>query len=173
MDIRQVILGLTLTFLMGSGVVVAADYDKGLNAFYRGDYKAALAEFVPLAEQGNAKAQCKLGYMHDNGKGLLENHTVALEWVTKSAVQGNGWCQNYLGLMYEKGRAVRRDIIKAYMWFNLADYNGSIHADDNKIRLTKGDGFVGQKPFEALTISGISKAQLTSSICLESNYTDC
>ena len=173
MDIRQVILGLTLTFLMGNSVVVAAGYDKGLSAYYRGDYKAALAGFVPLAEQGNAKAQCKLGYMYNNGQGLLENYTVALEWVTKSAVQGHGWCQNYLGLMYEQGRAVLRDITKAYMWFNLADYNGSIHAGDNKTRLAKGITIGGEKPFEAMTISEISKAQLMSSTCLASSYTDC
>ena len=92
--------------------------------------------------------------------------------VKKHAIQGNGWCQNYLGLMYEKGRGVSRDITKAYMWFNLADYNDSIHASGNKIRLTKGESIFNM-PFEAMTISDISKAQLMSSRCLESNYTDC
>jgi TPR repeat protein len=172
MDIRKLTFGLALSLLLGSGVLGAADYDKGYDAWWKGDYKAALAEWIPLAEKGNDKAQCKLGYMHDNGKGLLENHMVGLEWVIKSAIQGNGWCQNYLGLMYEKGRGVSRDITKAYMWFNLADYNDSIHASGNKIRLTKGESIFNM-PFEAMTISDISKAQLMSSRCLESNYTDC
>ena len=92
--------------------------------------------------------------------------------VKKDAIQGNGWCQNYLGLMYEQGRSVSRNITKAYMWFNLADYNGSIHASGNKIRLTKGES-IFKMPFEAMTISDISKALDMSSLCLESNYTDC
>ena len=172
MDIRKLTFGLALSLLLGSGVVVSADFDKGFEAYYIGDHKAALAVWIPLAEQGDARAQCKLGYMHDKGEGLLENHMVGLEWVTKSAIQGNGWCQNYLGLMYEKGRGVSRDITKAYMWFNLADYNGDISASGNKIRLTKGKSIFNM-PFEAMTISDISKAQLMSSRCLESNYTDC
>jgi len=173
MDIKKVILGLALSLLLGSGVLAAAtDYDKGYSAWFRGDHKAALEEFVPLAEQGNAKAQFYLGYMYDKGQGLLENHAKALEWITKSAVQGNGRSQNYLGLMYEKGRGVSRDITKAYMWLNLADYNNSIHASGNKIRLTKGES-IFKMPFEAMTISDISKAQDMSSRCLESNYTDC
>ena len=92
--------------------------------------------------------------------------------VKKHAIQGNGWCQNYLGLMYEQGRGVSRNITKAYKWFNLADYNGSIHASGNKIRLTKGKS-IFKMSFEAMTISDISKAQLMSSHCLESNYRDC
>ena len=173
MDIRKITFGLALSLLFGSGAAGAADYDKGFEAKYRGDNKSALAEWIPLAEQGDARAQCKLGYMHDKGEGLLENHMVGLEWVTKSAIQGNGWCQNYLGLMYEQGRGVGRDITKAYMWYNLADYNGNyISADDNKTRLTKGES-IFKMPFEAMTISDISKAQLMSSRCLESNYTDC
>jgi TPR repeat protein len=92
--------------------------------------------------------------------------------VKKHVIQGSGWCQNYLGLMYEKGRGVSRDITKAYMWFNLADYNGDFSASGNKIRLTKGES-IFKMPFEAMTISDISKAQLMSSRCLESNYTDC
>ena len=172
MSISKIIIGLTLSLLLGSSVAIAADFGKGLEARNSGDFKTALDEWTPLAEQGNDKAQCKLGYMHDNGQGLLENHMVGLEWVTKSAIQGNGWCQNYLGLMYEQGRGVSRNITKAYMWFNLADYNGSIHASGNKIRLTKGKS-IFKMSFEAMTISDISKAQLMSSHCLESNYRDC
>ena len=90
MDTRKLTFGLALSLLLGSGVVGAADYDKGFEAYYIGDHKAALAVWIPLAEQGDARAQCKLGYMHDKGEGLLENHMVGLEWVTKSAIQGNG-----------------------------------------------------------------------------------
>jgi hypothetical protein len=45
-----VTLGLVFSMLLSSGVVVAADYDKGWNAYESGDYKTALSEWTPLAE---------------------------------------------------------------------------------------------------------------------------
>jgi|GEM_PF-2226666 len=56
-----VTLGLVFSMLLSSGVVVAADFDKGLKAYKSGDYKAALAEWTPLAEQGDTSAQYNLG----------------------------------------------------------------------------------------------------------------
>jgi len=52
MNFKKIIIGLTLSILLGSGVAVAADYDKGLLAYNSGDFKTALAEFNVLAEQG-------------------------------------------------------------------------------------------------------------------------
>jgi len=48
------------------------------------------------------------------------------------------------------------------MWLNLASYNGSEKAGENKDKIAK-----------QMTPADISKAQLMSSRCLESNYTDC
>ena len=73
MNIKKIIIGLTLSLLLCSGVAVAGDYNKGLSAYGAGDFKAALAEFIPLAEQGDAGAQAMLGYMLGNGKGTSED----------------------------------------------------------------------------------------------------
>ena len=70
MDIRKLTFGLALSLLLGSGVVVSADFDKGFEAYYIGDHKAALAVWIPLAEQGDARAQCKLGYMQTKERGF-------------------------------------------------------------------------------------------------------
>ncbi len=35
----------------------------GMEALDKGDYATALKEWRPLAEQGDAEAQCNLGYM--------------------------------------------------------------------------------------------------------------
>ena len=80
MDIRKIITGLTLSLLLGNGVAVAADFDKGINAYDSGDYKTALAEWTPLAEQGHADAQYSLGVMYENGEGSPENAKTALKW---------------------------------------------------------------------------------------------
>ena len=68
MDIRKIITGLTLSLLLGNGVAVAAVFDKGINAYDSGDYKTALAEWTPLAEQGDAEVQYYLGYMQTMAK---------------------------------------------------------------------------------------------------------
>ena len=44
---------------------VAADLQKGMEAALRGDYAKALAEWLPLAEQGNFKAQYNIGVYYD------------------------------------------------------------------------------------------------------------
>jgi hypothetical protein len=48
------------------------------------------------------------------------------------------------------------------MWYSLANYNGNEQGGKNKDMIAK-----------EMTPADISKAQDMSSLCLESNYTDC
>ena len=51
-------LCLTITVLLGSaGESWSADFQKGVAALNSGDFATALREWIPLAEQGYAKAQ--------------------------------------------------------------------------------------------------------------------
>ena len=59
----------------------------------RGDYQAALREWRPLAEQGDADAQARLGLMYDRGFGVAKNHTEAVKWYTCAAEQGKADAQ--------------------------------------------------------------------------------
>jgi TPR repeat protein len=106
MNIRKVIVGLTLSLLLGSGVAVAADFDKGLKAVQSGDFKTTLAEWTPLAEQGHASAQYNLGIMYHRGEGVLQNYKTAVKWYTKAAEQGYAFAQFSPGLMNENGDGV-------------------------------------------------------------------
>ena len=162
MRIRKIIIGLLLSILLGSGVAVAADYDKGLLAYNSGDFKTALAEWTPLAEQGLARAQNNLGVMYANGYGVPENDKTAVKWLTLAAKQGYAGAQGNLGVMYAKGEGVLTDSKRAYMWWNLGSYNGNENAGKNKDKIAT-----------QMTPADISKAQDMSSRCLESNYTDC
>ena len=56
MNIKKIIVGLTLSLLLISGVASAASFDKGLQAYHSGDYKAAITEWTSAAEQGDADA---------------------------------------------------------------------------------------------------------------------
>ena len=61
----KILLILIFSMLLGNSVVVlAADFDKGVRAYESGDYETALAEWTPLAEQGNVPAKVIMGYRY-------------------------------------------------------------------------------------------------------------
>src|ERR1019366_1438617 len=70
------------------------------------DYATELKLLRPLAEQGNALAQTRLGYRYSEGKGVPKDDAEAVRWYRKAADQGNASAQYYLGRMYDTGRGV-------------------------------------------------------------------
>ncbi len=92
-----------------------ADFSKGFTAYFQGNYPAALKEFTPLAEQGNAAAQVNLGTMDRFGEGVLQDDKTARKWFTLAAEQGEASAQNNLGLMYVNGKGVLQDYAYAHM----------------------------------------------------------
>ena len=93
-------LCLTLAVLLGSaGVSVSQDFQKGSDAYNRGDYALALREFTPLAEQGDADAQFNLGLMYRNGEGVQQDHKESAKWFRRAAEQGHAGAQSRLGFM--------------------------------------------------------------------------
>ena len=162
MNFKKIITGLVLSMLLSTGMAVAADFSKGLQAAQSGDFKTALAVWTPLAEQGNAMAQFNLGHMYANGYGVPENDKTAVKWFTKAAEQGLAEGQFNLGAMYDFGDGVPQNDKTAVKWYTLASYNGSEVARENKDAVAK-----------QMTPADISAAQDMSSRCLENNYRDC
>ena len=91
----------------------AADYGAGFIAYVRGDYAKALAEWVPLANQGHAEAQRNLGVMYYQGQGVERDPLTAALWYERAAAQGHSGAQYSLGIMYADGQGVTRDTRKA------------------------------------------------------------
>jgi len=79
--LRRIVLALLVALPVG-----AQDYEKGWAAYKRDDYAAALKEFRPLAEKGNARAQSALGFLYLLGKGVPENYSEAVKWTRKGAM---------------------------------------------------------------------------------------
>ena len=52
------------------------EFDKGFEAYYRGDYKIALAEWMPLAEKGTSWAKHNIGVMVT--KGLVDEPSIGV-----------------------------------------------------------------------------------------------
>ncbi len=83
--------------------VAAQNFEKGMEAYQRGDYAAALREWRPLAEQGLAMAQFNLGLMYNFGRGIPQDDAEAMRWYRTAAEQGLADAQFRLGYMYALG----------------------------------------------------------------------
>ena len=82
------------------------------------------AEAVQLyrlaAEQGVAGAQCRLGVMYAEGRGVARDDAEAVRWFRLAAGQGDAEAQGGLGFAYGAGRGVEQDFVASYMWLTLA-----------------------------------------------------
>ena len=82
-------------------------------------------DITRLAEQGNAKAQSRLGDMYSKGYGVEKNGNKAFYWYTKAADAGNHSAQNNLAVMYAKGIVVEKDSKKAVELYKKAAESGN------------------------------------------------
>ena len=57
----------------------SADYIDGQRAYASGDYDVAILEWTQVAEDGNARAQYNLGWMHANAKGTVQDFKEAIK----------------------------------------------------------------------------------------------
>jgi TPR repeat protein/CHAT domain-containing protein len=113
---RLLIIPVFLLTLVVGCPVFSADFQKGVVAYNKEDYAAALREWKPLAEQGHSNAQFFLGLIYQLGQGVPQNYKTALKWLTLAAKQGYANAQNILGFMYYKGEGVPRDYETAVKW---------------------------------------------------------
>jgi TPR repeat protein len=87
---------------------------------FRGDFATALREWRPLAEQGDADDQFKLGVLYDNGCGVPQDYGQARQWYKKAAAQEHAEAQFYLGRLYFNGQGVPQDFDQARHWWEKA-----------------------------------------------------
>lgn len=73
-------------------------------AYNQGDYEKAAARLMPLAQNGDAKAQYTLGYMYYYGKGIKRDRTQGYFWIQQSAQQGNKDALKALELLNQEAR---------------------------------------------------------------------
>jgi hypothetical protein len=116
----------------------------------RGDAQA-LQQLRTLAEQGNARAQFRLGLMYADGTGVPKDQVQAEQWYRKAAEQGEANAQAHLGGMYENGSVVSKDIVTAYMWYNLAAAKGNPKFRNDRDQLEKQ--MTGQQIADAQKLS--------------------
>ncbi len=137
------------------------DFQDGWNAYVKNNYETALELWLPLAKQGNFRAQFLIGSMYDFGQGVPENDSEAFKWYQLAAEQGESRALLFLGFMYDFGQGVPEDDREAFKWYQLAAEQGYAEAKNNIYVLAKNDF-----P-EALTVllndakKGVAVAQYT------------
>lgn len=116
--------------------IAPANAQRGERAYRTSDYPRAAPKIALAAERGDARAQAHLGFMYATGRGVPQNHALAIYWYRRGAEQGNPAAQHLLGLMYDKGHGVPTDHVLAHMWLNLAAARtkGATHEDNVRLR---------------------------------------
>lgn len=97
-----------------------ADYQSGVDAYYKGDFTTAYNEWLPLAEAGDAVAQNSLGALYDHGLGVTEDNAEAVRWYEMAAQQGLPLAMRNLGNQYATGHGVPFDLEAAKQWYERA-----------------------------------------------------
>lgn len=93
--------------------------------FFDGEnYHEAMKCYSKLAEQENAKAQRRIGWMHSNGKGVPQNYSDAMKWYQKAARNGDVVAQNNIGALFKDGLGVSQNYSDAMNWFQKAAGRG-------------------------------------------------
>ena len=83
------------------------------------------------AEQGDAEAQCTLGFLYRTGQGVPQDNAQAVAWTRKAAEQGHARAQFNLGILYYNGYGIPRDPAQAVAWIRRAAEQGYAEAQFN------------------------------------------
>ncbi|NOZ37380.1 MAG: sel1 repeat family protein [Gammaproteobacteria bacterium] len=112
---------------------------QGVQAFKNKDFYRAERIWLPLAHNGNSKAEFFLGMLYESAS---NDRYKALYWYRRAAEQGDREAQHNLGLAYARGLGVKKNIPKAIKWWRAASMKGNTDSQYNLgiIYATGGDG---------------------------------
>lgn len=111
----KMLRSLLLMLMIGLSLAMpafAGQLEDASAAYERKDYDTAFKLFSPLAEQGSAFAQCRLGVILFKQQFYAES----MKWYLKAADQGDALAQCNLGVMYEN----YKNYVNAYKWHSIA-----------------------------------------------------
>jgi len=193
---KNILYTIILCFLFSSSVF--ADWEVGMDAYNAGDFQTALKNWIPLAEQGDAKAQIHVFMMYSSGEGVTQDDKEAMRWLRLAVEQGDARAQHALGAVYRAGLSTAQDFKEAMKWYRLAAGQGYTDAQfalgqmhlkgqgviqDNvianmwfNIAASSGsnNAIMFKKTVESkMTPEQITKAEQLARECIKKNYKDC
>jgi TPR repeat protein len=111
-----------------SQAVGEVELQKGWEAFQRRDYAEAMRWDRKAADQGNAQAQNRIGWLYQNGLGVARDYVEAMRWYRMAADHGNVPAQAHIGWLYQNGWGVAQDSAEARIWMQKAAAAGDDYA---------------------------------------------
>lgn len=108
--------------LLATASPARPDAAAGREAYEKGDYKRAMAEWQSAADRNDPDAEFGLGSLYEFGAGdLKQNYKQADYWYRKAADHGNVEAQYRLALLWAVGGGdFAADLAEAYKWVALA-----------------------------------------------------
>ncbi len=92
-------------------------YERAIAYLKNNDFEEAAKWCRNAADQGHAEAQTLLGFLYQNGAGVVEDKAEAARWYRKAADQGWADAQYRLGVSYVHGEGVIENKAEAVKWF--------------------------------------------------------
>lgn len=80
----------------------------------------SLEQLIMAANQGDADAQCELGFIYEEGDGVQQDHAEAARWFRLAADQDDAMAQISLGDLYAHGDGVQQSDAEALQWYRRA-----------------------------------------------------
>jgi len=136
-----------------------AAFARGRMAFLFGYHDLARELWVPLANDGYAKAQANLGWMYQTGKGVEKDLKKAVEWYLKAAKQDHVIAKNNLGVMHENGWGTKKNLKRAAYWYREAASTGYSYGQYNYGKMLLDGAGVDKNPKEAAYWLGLAALQ--------------
>ena len=96
-------------------------------------------------------AENNIGWLYENGFGVAQDYTEALNWFRKAATGGYDEAQNNIGWLYQNGWGAKQDYSEAMTWYRKAAEQGNARACMNLGFLYDGGLGVKQDYSEAAT----------------------
>ena len=111
-------------WLLLAALPVSAGFTEGMSYYDNQQYSQAFAEFKPLADRGDEKAQYYVAYMYLNGYGVSQDENKGLDYLQKSVNQGFEKSLAMMGYFLSEGLHVPMDKQKGIELYQKAAEKG-------------------------------------------------
>lgn len=134
--------------LQADAIAAQQRLERGVAAYYDGDYDTAFRLLNPLAEDGQPRAKFRVAMMYFHGRGLAPDPELArtvireaLPRIQEEAEQGAAWAQADLGSLYADGIVLAENNEEAVRLYTQAAEQGYAGAQTNLgVMYANGEG---------------------------------
>jgi len=122
-----------------------ADFFSGLTLFQAGKYCAARDQWLPNESDGDSSTSFGLAELYGRGLCVKEDQRRASQLYLKSAVSGFARGCSEIGVRYAYGKGVKNDLVRAYIWLNVAKILASSWEAEFRSRTEKNIEIIGSR----------------------------